>query len=346
MPNQTLNWEDYASRYNEEAELQGYPPSYITKCLTYAQKLNNQGLPIIFDGKHLCNLVGYRPAYVFAASNAQDAHYRHFEILKKNGSPRKISEPLPSLKEIQRWLLANVFDPIPVSKFAKAFKQGSSIKSNARFHKGQAQVLCLDIKDFFGNIHTNSVVKILCNVGYSVSVSVLIANLCTLNDSLPQGAPTSPAISNIFMNKFDSRIASFCLRRDIRYTRYADDLTFSGDLHPDWVIRFVRKCLSGMLLTLNDSKTRLLKRNKQQLVTGVVVNVKLQATRHLRRKLRQEIYYIKHFGLSSHLAFTKNHFGRHVEHLMGIANFILFLNNNDLEATATLAYLKSLYKEL
>jgi len=131
------------------------------------------------------------------------------------------------------------------------------------------------------------------------------------------------------MLNFDKRIAGFIRKHNIKYTRYADDLTFSGDFEPGMVIKFVRSVSSDTGLLINDKKIKVRKPGQRQLVTGVVVNEKIQAPKEMRKKLRQSVYYIEKFGLESHLNETENKMANHIYYLLGIANFILFLNPND-----------------
>jgi len=163
-------------------------------------------------------------------------------------------------------------------------------------------------------------------LGYSKSVAGLLTNLCCFNKSLPQGAPTSPALSNLIFKHADNRISGFAMKLGIRYTRYSDDITFSGNIKTGQIIKFVRKVLNEEGLSLNYSKIRLMQTHQRQEVTGITVNNKLQAPRFLRRKLRQQFYYINKFGLASHLDKTHNLSTNYIYRLLGISNFILFIN--------------------
>jgi RNA-directed DNA polymerase len=169
-------------------------------------------------------------------------------------------------------------------------------------------------------------------LGYSVPVATMLSNLCCLSESLPQGAPTSPALSNLLMQQTDKRISGFIKKKKIRYTRYADDLTFSGDFEPGMIIKFVKSVMNDINLRLNEKKIRVRRPGQRQEVTGVIVNEKMQAPKELRRKLRQAVYYIEKYGLASHLDKTENLRANHVYHWLGIANFILFLNPKDEDA--------------
>lgn len=327
-----MNWQNYAKRFRREARKAGRGDDYIERCLTYAKSLYKAGLPIIYDQEHLALLVGYSIEYLCKVSNAQTHSYRKFRIPKVSGGWRKIAEPLPSLKEIQRFILDNILYKCEPSKFAKAFIPGKSIRENARFHRNQPMVLSLDIQDFFPSISASRVYGLFWRMGYCKPVTTMLTQLCTLDGSLPQGAPTSPALSNLVSLRLDRRLSNYAIKNAIRYTRYADDLTFSGNFNTGSVIRLVRKVLFDDGLELNVEKTRLMQRHNRQEVTGIVVNKKMQAPRSLRRKLRQDIYYIEKYGLDSHMEATKKLLVNYVNHLRGIANFISFVNPADRDA--------------
>jgi RNA-directed DNA polymerase len=291
----------------------------------------------------LALLVGYKYEYLLRVSNNPEKFYRTFTIPKKSGGERDISEPLPSLKEIQRWILDEILNRYPISRYAKAYVRKRSIRENARFHVNKKLVLTIDVMDFFPSLRYNKVYGLFVGLGYSVPVATMLSNLCCLNGGLPQGAPTSPALSNILMINVDKRISGFIKKKEIRYTRYADDMNFSGDFEPGMVIKYIRDVLRDANLQINEKKIRIRTPGQRQEVTGVIVNEKIQAPKEMRRKLRQSVYYIEKFGLASHLDKTENTRANHIYHLLGIANFILFLNPEDQEARG---YIETLRKYL
>ncbi len=175
------------------------------------------------------------------------------------------------------------------------------------------------------------VYQLFIESGYSESVAMMLTNLCCLEGSLPQGAPTSAALSNILMKDFDYKIGDFCKMFKIRFTRYADDMTFSGDFDETKVISFVKKNLRDMQLTINDAKTRVRKQGQQQEVTGIVVNYKPQLARSIRKDIRKDVYYIKKYGLQSHLQYIQEERSHYLEHLFGLINYALFINSDDKE---------------
>lgn len=341
-----MDFKSYSPRFREKAESIGYSEENIVRCLVYSEKLLKNNFPIIYNTSHLACLVGYKKKYLKRAAYFSDNFYREFEIAKRGGKSRKIAEPLPSLKAIQKWILYNILYSIPISNYAKAYVPKKNIKQNLYWHRNMEIVLTLDITNFFPSIKLDSIENIFYSLGYSRIVANLLAKLCTKDDCLPQGAPTSPCLSNIFMKNLDDSIAGYCKERKIRFTRYADDITFSGDFDHLEIIEFVKQELTQLGFVLNPKKTRLMTRNQAQIVTGVVVNKKLQIPFKKRNQIRQEMYYIIKFGLVDHMKRKKIKQRNFVLHLIGKINNILFLNPDDKEFLNYKKFLYSLPEDL
>jgi len=337
-----MSFSQYSASFRHKAINAGYSADNIQKCLDYAEPLYNKRLPIIYNTTNLSALVGYNKTYLKKAALYTSYFYRSFEIKKKDGkSLRKITEPLPSLKEIQLWILENILYKLPVSRYAKAYVRKRNIIDNVKYHVGKEKVLNLDIINFFPSIKRTKVEALFRQMGYSSNISNLLSKLCCLEDSLPQGAPTSPYLSNLLMNKIDSVIADFCKSEQIRFTRYADDMTFSGNFDHLKVVEFVKAAIQDDLgLKLNTDKTNIMKQNVRQIVTGVIVNEKLQLTKEQRRKIRLEMYYLKKYGLSSHLLKTNNIRANYIKHIRGRIHYALHLNPNDKELLGYIEFLK------
>lgn len=336
-----MDYNTYKEKFRNLAFDAGYSEENIQKCLTYAKPLIDNKLPVVYNSANLGALVGYKRSYIKRASIFTPYFYREYAIKKKSGGSRIINEPLPSLKEIQKWILNNILYNITASRYAKAYIPEKTLIENLRFHKNKEVVLCVDIKDFFSSIKHDSVYNIFNSIGYSERVSTTLTNLCCLNGCLPQGAPTSAYLSNIFMYSFDENVAEFSLKNNIRYTRYADDMTFSGNFDPDKVLDFLSNSLLPGL-ALNTEKTKVMRRNTRQIVTGVVVNDKLQVEKSKRKELRKNIYYIEKYGLISHLSHIKCTKANYLKHLLGLVNYVLFINPNDPEARQQKKFLKDL----
>jgi len=337
-----MTFEYYKKEFTREAIKSGFSDQNITDCLAYAEQLFASNVPVIYNTSHFSGLVGYKKNYLKRAALFTRFFYREFDILKKNGKKRKISEPLPSLKEIQIWILKNILYRIEVSKYAKAYIPKMSIKQNLIFHKGQQKVLALDIEDFFPSIKQEFVESLFYSFGYSKILSSLLAKLCCLAEALPQGAPTSPYLSNIYLKSADESISRFCRDKGIRYTRYSDDMTFSGDFNEIELIAYVKLVIGKLQLKINDKKTKLMTPNTRQTVTGIVVNEKLQVSFAKRNKIRQSVYYINKFGLDNHMLKVKIKKANYLAHLLGQINFILQINPTDQEFVEYKNFLQTL----
>lgn len=340
-----MDFTKYKKYFTDEALKTGLSKHNIQHCLDYAEVLVSHNVPVIYNPSHLSALVGYQKEYLKKAALHTSYFYRNFEITKKNGKKRPISEPLPSLKEIQIWILKNILEKVPVSPFAKAYKSETRLIENLKFHKNQPKVFTLDLENFFPSIKIELVEKVFLELGYSKMVSNLLAKLCTKDSTLPQGAPTSPYLSNLVFREADAIISEFCKQRKIKYTRYADDLSFSGDFDENELLDKVTETIKNLNLRINESKTKLMTPDKKQIVTGIVVNDKPQVAFNKRNELRQAMYYIKKFGFEEHRVYKEIRQSNYLEHLLGKINFVLQINPKDSEFSAYKALLINLKKK-
>jgi RNA-directed DNA polymerase len=335
----------YKIDFTAEAHKMGLSKRSIQHCLDYAEVLISHNVPIIYNPSHLSFLVGYKKEYLKKAALHTSYFYRNFEITKKNGKKRPIAEPLPSLKEIQIWVLKNILEKIPVSPFAKAYKSETRLIENLKFHKNQPKVFTLDLENFFPSVSIDLIEEVFLELGYSKMVSNLLAKLCTKDSALPQGAPTSPYLSNLIFRKADTNISEYCKQRKIKYTRYADDLSFSGDFDENELLDKVTETIKTLHLRINESKTKLMTPDMQQTVTGIVVNDKPQVTFTKRNELRQAMYYIMKFGFEEHRVYKEINQANYLEHLLGKINFVLQINPKDFEFLRYKALLIDLKKK-
>ena len=324
-----MNWLDYKKKLINSAKGKIANQSTLDYYISYAENLYKKQLPIIYDQKNLALLLGIDNEYLHRMSNEPKYFYRTFYIEKKMGKKRRIDEPLPDLKKVQVWILKNILYAVSCEVYAKAYIPGLSIKDNVRFHRMQKIVLKLDIKNFFPSIKSGKVLNVFLGMGYSVAVAVFLTKLCCLNECLPQGAPTSAYLSNLIMNNFDGIIGKYCLDKKLRYTRYADDLTISGDVNIGEIIYLVDRELRYLDLKRNIKKMSVMRRGNRQKVTGIIVNDKLQLDREYRLKIRQELYYIKKYGIDSHLSHIGEERGNYISHLLGKISYCLFINPKD-----------------
>ena len=224
--------------------------------------------------------LGFSARTLYGLSNNLEKHYHNVFIPKSDGSKRKLSVPDLILKRVQKSIADNILTQYPISRYAKAYKAGSSVQQNAQPHVGKKKILKLDIEGFFDHILYSQVKDIVFyEEKFSEPIRILLTMLCYYMESLPQGAPTSPAITNIIMYNFDEMVGAFCQKKNIAYTRYCDDMTFSGDFDQKEIIGFVKNELYKLGLFVKNRKTVVVPATKRQTVTGIVVNEKINITK-------------------------------------------------------------------
>ncbi|MEZ4472564.1 MAG: reverse transcriptase family protein [bacterium] len=248
----------------------------------------------------------------FHREAATGLHYRRFEIRKRSGGMRAIWAPLPRLKAAQRWILREIAEHLPVHGAAHGFVPGRSILTNAQAHTGSKLILNVDLKDFFPSVTWRRVKGLFRKAGYREQVATLLALLCTEAPReivehegeklfialgprcLPQGAPTSPALTNALCMRLDRRLDGLARSLGWRYTRYADDLTFSLPLDHKGppalgkLLGALHAVVAAEGFEVNPAKTRVSRPGARQKVTGLVVNGTgaPRVPRVLRRQLR------------------------------------------------------------
>lgn len=271
---------------------------------------------------------------LYSISNNIEKNYKVYKIKKNNGGYRTIYEPNSLLKHIQKSILNNILNNKSISKYAKAYHKGISLRDNACVHVNKKIILKLDIKDFFESISFVDIYNSCFSIEYfPKSVGILLTYLCTYDNHLTQGSPTSSYISNLVMKDFDEEIGEYCEDNNISYTRYSDDMTFSGDFNSSYIIIKVRKMLYKLGLELNNNKIHVVSKSSCQSVTGIVVNEKVQVSSKYRDRIRQEIYYIKKYGLESHLnkCGIKGDKLKYLNKLYGRILYVLQINKDDKE---------------
>lgn len=285
---------------------------------------------------------------IYSISNNIEKNYKIYKIKKCNGKYRTIYEPNLILKQIQKQILDNILNNKSISKYAKAYHKGIQLKDNAIPHINKEMILKLDIKDFFENISFLDIYNSCFPIEYfPKSVGMLLTYLCTYDNHLTQGSPTSAYISNLVMKEFDEELGNWCDLMNISYTRYSDDMTFSGKFNPSELITKVRKMLYKLGLELNNDKIHIVHKSSSQNVTGIVVNEKMQVNVKYRNKIRQEIYYIKKFGLSSHLKKCDINIDskRYLNILYGRVLYVLQINENDKEFIKYRQFIENLKRQ-
>lgn len=294
----------------------------------YTKRLTENNVPVIYNLRHLRKYLNIKKKdqdKLFGVD--RDALYKEFYIPKKSGGFRKIQAPSEFLETRQRWVKENILDKIKFSDYAKGFKKKTSIVDNAKEHCNKKYVLNIDLKNFFPSINYSKVFKLFCYIGYTRGVSHLLTKLCTNEQgALPQGAPTSPCISNLVNLKLDKRLSCFAHSIGGVYTRYADDITISSNSNPYNYMQTITKIVNEEGYQLNNKKTRIQNRGQKQEVTGLVVNDKVSVSRKIKKELNNAIYYIKKYGIEEHIKHIKCDKIHYKEHLFGLAYFVKMVN--------------------
>jgi len=312
------------------------------------EKLIRYQLPLCNSHSEIAAAIGLSVNGLrYLAFSRNKLHYTRFNIPKKTGGKREISAPLPLLKKAQNWILHNILEKLEIHPAAHGFCRQKSIVTNALPHVGKDVIINIDLKDFFPSISYPQVKGLFKSLGYSETAAVVFGLICTeprvekleidgesclvnlKERRLPQGAPSSPAISNLLCKKLDRRLSNMAKKMGFMYTRYADDLTFSCSIDSRENIGRLFKVTNLIVqeegLAINPDKTKVRWKNRQQDVTGLVVNHKINISRKTLKKFRATLYHIEQDG------FRGKHWGQtNTNDLMasieGFANFVCMVN--------------------
>lgn len=325
------------------------------------QEKNN--VPVIPNLLALRTLLDIRSdkqlGYFLAASDAKNGPYTTFTIPKRDGSARSICAPKVQLKWVQRRIHEKILSHIPAHDAAHGFIDGRSIVTNAAPHLGSAVVVKFDLKDFFPTVHYYRVLGFFASLGYSVGnakfgtedkstqVAPVLARLCCYTPDpkawgkahMPQGAPTSPSLSNLVCRRLDSRLTGLAKKLNGVYTRYADDLTFSFKTDDVNLGRFrwwIDQVCHQEGFVVNQHKFRVIRRSQRQVVTGIVVNDSLRVPREERRKFRAILHNCEKLGVESQARGNP----RFKEYLRGFASYLHMVHPE--EGTELLEQVKTL----
>lgn len=234
----------------------------------------------------------------FGAPSGQklDSSYRQYSIAKSNGGERVISAPSRSLKRVQRSIVDKLLSPLVLHNAACGFVRGRSILDNAMPHARKAVVVNTDIRNCFSSVRWQLVLGALrreFESRLSPQAIGMLVDLTTSHGALPVGAPSSPALLNLVLRRTDEILQGYAARINASYTRYADDLTFSGGTEVISLLRVAEKSLSRIGLELDPRKTNVFREGRRQTVTGLVVNQIPTVPRVIRRRLRAAVHHVE-----------------------------------------------------
>lgn len=299
----------------------------------HEETLNSLGLPVFHTPQQLADWLRLpvgRVAWLTDRFHADgrpgteaESHYCYCWKQKRSGGYRLIETPKQMLRAVQDKILAEILERVAVHANCHGFTPGRSIVTNATPHVGQHVVIKIDLENFYGRIRTSRVVATYRSMGYSREVAIWLAKLTTsavptnlktprmhsyllhpyLARHVPQGAPTSPALANLVSYALDVRLTGMAKTFNANYTRYADDLTFSGDdrfaRSLKTFLPLVQRIISSERFRTNGYKRKVLKQNIQQSVTGVVVNKRTNISRKEFDRLKATLTNCVRYGPDS-----------------------------------------------
>lgn len=330
------DWKDFLSD-------RGVSQEYIDIYLPYVKKLIKNDVPIIFEFEHLSNILGIKESDLAKMVNSPNKYYREFNIPKRSGGVRTINSPYPSLLECQKWIYKNILLKSKVHECAHGFIPQKSIITNASQHLGQKCLLKMDFENFFPSIPINWVINYFNDLGYAKNISFYLGALCCLGEKLSQGSITSPYLSNILLFRLDERLYKLATSYNLQYTRYADDITFSGNYIPFSFINIITEICNSYKLKINTNKTRLYLEKGKRIVTGLsVAGDVLRLPKDTKRNLRKEIFYIRKYGFVSHISKMKINNPSYLDSLEGKLVFWLQVEPDNSFAQESLHYIKEI----
>lgn len=297
------------------------------------QLLRMMNLPVFSNGNELSSLMHIESGKIDILKRDAYKFYKKYKIKKKDGRSRQIMQPNKDLKAIQAWFLRNILDKLSPSQFATAYISKKNIFNNVYPHVHNRYFMCLDIEDFFPSISYKRVTNIFSIIGYSKAAAVILAKLCTSLDGLPQGAVTSPSISNLISAKLDRRIAGYTARRNIEFTRYADDITLSSN-NPIVLCKampMIIKIIKSEHFIPNMNKFRILGPKKRCLITGLIKN-NSESKFGIGREKKRHMRAVMHNFILNKKMDAK--YGS-VESIMGWLNYVKSVDKESFESMNT-----------
>lgn len=321
------------SEYLEKAKELGHSTEFITDTEIYINRLVTKNLPVVFSLPHLCLLAQVSIANTNEiCTSSRYEYYKRFKLMKKSGGFRVIQTPQNELKFLQNWILKNILENIPSHASCKGFDKRTSIKRNAEVHLKSECLLKIDLLRFFDSINEKRIYGLFKSLGYQKNLCVYLAKICTIEQSdtfysafkkneeklknylldkneglLPQGSPTSPKLTNLVLRSLDKRLTALSTKNEIKYSRYADDLTFSGN--KETLLRLkkvIYKIIFDENLFVNFGKTKLISRGNSYLVTGLSVqNSKVQVIRKKKKEIEHHLHHCLKNGVIAHLRKSK-----------------------------------------
>lgn len=349
-----------SQRYRKNGESIGRSDKLLDEAIRQINRHNSRrpSLPAVLTLAHLSRLTRVSHQLLRAyVSRTSEEPYRNFSIRKRSGGRRQISVPAAPLKQAQDWIAQNILSRPDVHPASHAFRKDDSIVRCARVHCEAKWLIKIDIADFFGSVTEIQAFRVFRSLGYNPLISLEMARLCTyrvplskkynsgswksrktnyvisyyqqkLLGRVPQGAPTSPTLTNLVMRDVDAKISEVAKAHGLRFTRYSDDMTFStaDDYSREKAIALISQVAQILKINglfLNKRKTAIIPPGARKVVLGLLVDRQApNLPREFKDRLRQHIHYLKKFGIQNHVARREfDSVGGAYRHLLGLINY-------------------------
>lgn len=299
--------------------------------LALAKLLLDKGLPPLSTPDVLPYLFGVSHQLIGYMEKFPDNFYRTFRVKKNSGGYREIVAPRRVLKTIQRWIYVHICLKAAPNDCVMGFIKGKNIFDNGRVHAKNRNLMVIDISDFFPSVKFAQVEDVFRHFKFPERVAHQLTALCCLHECLPQGAPTSPALANLVFRPVDLELSKLSKEWGCSYTRYADDLAFSGSkVFSEKDKSRVAQVLNQFGFSINERKSRIIGQGGRQMVAGLVINHCALPPRATRRRWRAMFHRASRY---------RREFADRVQNLSGIVSFV-----NQFEPETALKYRKVLEK--
>lgn len=316
--------------YHQRGIKSGVDPMLVQRASAEVARLRAQRAYPLLSLAHLARETGASYTYLREVVNRTRDPYVSIAVPKQSGGTRAISAPEPILMEVQRWLLANVLDRVPEHPASYAYRRHISIVQCAEQHVGARWMVKMDLHDFFGTVAEASVYRVFRRLGYSKLVAFELARITTRAEGawraswlfpdrvisdysvhtqgvLPQGGPTSGQLANAVAGRLDRLLQAYALKSGLTYTRYSDDMVFSGhgDFQRSGAANTIRE-VSGLIrvagFVAHRSKSRVIPPGARKVVLGLLVDDSVRLLPEHRRRIEVHLRGCEEFGLAKHAA--------------------------------------------
>lgn len=328
--------------------------------MSKAYKMQYLGIPYIHSVHHLAQLSHSSVQFLNSIVRRYGEYYTAYSIPKRSGGNRFIHSPCDELKSLQRWIHSEILTHLPVHRSCYSYHKNGSIFECAKKHCGSKWLIKFDIENFFDTINEVEVYRVFRKAGYKPMVAFILARVCTYKPisinknkknwvqfntnsdilpygkkhirffgKVPQGAPTSPMLSNLVLKGLDEKLCNYSQMRGGIYSRYADDffISFSqGDFNRKQVSQIIGKVAAIVKMygyNLNKTKIKVIPPGSKKIVLGLNVNgEEVQLSKEFKGRIRAHLYGIQKFGIDKHAVHRKfNSIFSMIDHIVGLINY-------------------------